>query len=169
MNKDKDLKIRISDKDIENLNFCQKQLNISKSKIVRLAIEKLSNEIKQERGMKNMKNRIYIEEVKREETGYHAMNVWNREELVEIIQHQLDANNEDERVAIAEKMVEKIDAGESVTLGKVFVSEYRIGTSEDIEEANKEMNAFNAELDAMPMPDLEELTKLTAEYKKNHK
>ena len=166
MNKDKDLKIRISDKNLEDLIFCQTQLNISKSAVVRLAIENLSIKIKQERGMNNMKNRMYVEKVNRKETGYSAINAWSRDELVEVIQHQL-SGSEDERLAVAEKMVEKIDAGESITLGKAYISEYSVATEENIAEAKREKDALDAELDAMPMPDFEALAELTAKYKKN--
>ena len=167
MNKDKDLKVRVSDKNLEDLNFCQEQLNISKSAAVRLAIEILTKKIKQERGVNNLKNKMYIEEVKREATEYHAINAWNKEELIEVIQHQLDSGNESEREAIAEKMVEKIDAGEVITLGKVYISEYRVASEEDMVKAKKEKETFDAEVDAMPMPNFEELVKLTTEYKAN--
>lgn len=168
MYKDKDLKIRVSDKNIKDIDFCRAQLGISKSAVVRLAIEILTEKIKQERGLNNMKNKMYIEEVCRKDTGYHAVNVWDRGELMEVIQHQLDSNNEDERMVIAENLVKKIDSGESVVLGKTYISEYRIGTEEEIEKAKEDEDAINAEIDAMPMPDLEELNKLTEKYKENH-
>ena len=168
MDKDKDLKIRVSDKDIKDIDFCQAQLGVSKSAVVRLAIEILTEKIKQERGLNDMKNKMYIEEVCREDTGYHANNAWNRDELIEVIQHQLDSNNEDERIAIAENLVKKIDSGESVVLGKTYISEYRIGTEEEIEKAKKEEDAINVEIDAMPIPDIEELRRLTEKYKENH-
>lgn len=150
MNKDKDIKIRLSKEDEDNLNFCKEKLNTTKAAVIRMAVRELKTKLLK-RGNDSME-KMYIEETTREKTGYHSIMAWDRPTLIEIMMQQITDGTDAEREAMAEKFADRIDEGEEITLGKTYISKYRIGTKEDLEAARAEKEALDKELDAMPMP-----------------
>lgn len=166
--KNLDLKIRISEEDNRRIQYCQEKLGLTKSEVIRKAVKDLEQAIIVQERKSAHDSRIYIEETHRKATGYYSILSWNRGELIEIISQQLDRDSAAEREIAAERMVERLDMGESITFGKDYVSTYRVGSPEDLINADIYRELENKETDALPPLDYNRTKAILEEYRKNH-
>jgi hypothetical protein len=140
------IKTRMSDEDINKINFCQDELNKNTSEIVRLAIDVLYHKIKNEKErIRSMTNLKFKETIKRKDTKFQDMHVWNYDELKEV----LAAHFGDD----VDEAIEDIVKGKVITVGDVYVQSFSLATSEDIEEAAKREAELNAFLDSIEIPE----------------
>lgn len=148
MKRDQTFKLRLSETDINKLDYCKQTTGRSRSEVIRQGIDEITEKIKKdERNKREIMNRLYVEEVTRASVGYSEKFIMNRDELIESL---INGGNgtEQERIFTASIMVESIDAGKEITQGQKYISKYRIATEEEIAEHKRQ---DEEEIDKIPL------------------
>lgn len=162
MNKTTTLNVRVSQDDIDNLDYCQKALGVSRSDVIRQAVHQFKEKIER---LNNMKKQ-YIEVVTRKGTDYKDIYLHDREMLLMMLENDV-AGKVDDPVKEAIAIAERIDAGETVTLDGAFVCTFKIATDEEIEEAKVFIAKRDAEIFALELPSIEKILEDDRIYREN--
>lgn len=156
MNKEKTIKIRMSDEDMELLEQCCQKFNMTISEVVRLGIKKTFNETKQNEERKVfMKKLIYAEKVERKGSGheYSELYTWDYEEAKENIINLIGKDDGDIKEKEAEEILERVASGETVSLGTLYISTFSVATSDEIAKVATRRAFEDKELDKMTVPE----------------
>lgn len=152
MNKEKTIKVRISDMDMMKIDFCKNELNQNVSEVIRAGVDVLYNKIKNEKErLTNVKGLKFKEIITRKETSFRDIHIWNYEDIRDVLEPHFKNDVDD--------IVERVVKGETITVGDVYKQAFSLASEEDVAEAARIEEEFNKMLDATEIPIASEFMK----------
>lgn len=156
MNKEYTLHIRLSEEDVEALDYCKSKLNKSRAEIIRQSVNSLKGSI--ERVLDTSKKYLY--KISKKDGSVISMELCDRKYLVTLLANDMSVPD-NVREATANTIADQIDKGVAVVLESQCVLTYKLATPEEAEKA-KEMMSQDAKEDAnIQLPDCDTLMEIS--------